>query len=93
VRAQRLDPLVVGPGVAEQRLDRQRARQVRRADEHVRIDDRKREQRLHRLGAVDQRQPLLRSQLQRLDPALGQHLGRGPALDRVTGAAEPPLPD
>jgi len=79
--------------VAEERLDGQRARQIRRANQHPRVDDREREQRLHRLGAVDQRKPLLRGQLQRHDPVRGQHLGGGPPAGRVPRPAQPPLPD
>jgi len=93
VRPQRLDPLVVGPVGAEQRLDGQGAGQVGRLDQAVSVDDREREQRLHRLSAVDQRKPLLGRQLQRRDAVLGEHLGRGPAVQRVPLAAQPPLPD
>ena len=93
MRAQRLDPLVVRPGVAEQRLDRERAGQVRGPDQHTRVDDREREQRLHRLGAVDQRKPFLGRQFERLHPVLGQHLGGWPARRRVPRATQPPLPD
>ena len=79
VRPDHLHPLVVGPVGAEQRLDGQRAGQVGRLDQHQRVVDGEGEQRLHRLGPVDQGQALLRGQLQRLDAVLGQHLGAGPA--------------
>ena len=93
VRPQRLDPLVVGPVGAEQRLHRERTGHVGGGDEHLRVVDREGEQRLHRLGAVDQRQALLGRELQRLDPVLGQHLPGRAALGRVPLAAQPPLPD
>ena len=93
MRPDDLHPLVVGPVGAEQGLDRQRAGRVRGLDQHVGIMHREREQRLHGLGAVDQRQALLGSEGQRLEPALGQHLGGWAAPRRVAGPAQPPLAD
>ncbi len=54
---------------------------------------REREQCLHRLGAVDQRQSLFGLQNERLQPMLAQHFGRRTALNGVTGCPQPPLTD
>jgi hypothetical protein len=54
---------------------------------------RERQQRLHRLRAVDQRQPFLGRQHQRLDPVLGKHLRGWPAPLRIAGPPQPPLAD
>ena len=67
MRPDHLDPLVVGPVGAEQRLDRQRAGHVGRLDQHRGVVHREREQRLHRFGPVDQGQAFLGRQRQRLD--------------------------
>ena len=93
MRPQRLDPLVVGPVGAEQRLDRQRAGQVGRLDQHAAVVDREGQQRLHRLGPVDQRQALLGGQRQRLEPVGGQHLGGREAAGRAAGDAQQALAD
>ncbi len=93
MRPEHLDPLVVGAVGAEQRLDRQGAGHVRRLHQHLGVVHREGQQRLHRLGAVDQRQPLLRGQRQRLEAMLGQHLGGRPAGQRVTGRPQPSLAD
>ena len=47
-------------GRAEQRFERHRAGDVRRAPEPVRVDERERADRGVRLRAVDQREPFLR---------------------------------
>ena len=93
VGPQRLHPLVVGPVGAEQRLDRQRAGDVGGLHQQLRVMHREREHRLHRLGAVDQRQALLGRELQRLDPVLGQHLRGRAALRPVARPAQPSLAD
>ena len=92
MRAEHLHPLVVGPVGAEQRLHRERAGHVGGHDEHLRVVDREGEQRLHRLGAVDQRQALLGRELQRLDPVLGQHLAGRAARGGSPGARSRPSP-
>ena len=90
---QRLHPLVVGPVVTEQRLDRQCAGDIGGLHQQLRVMHREREHRLHRLGPVDQRQPLLGRELQRLDPVLGQHLRGRPALRPVARPAQPSFAD
>ena len=94
VRADRDHPLVVRAVGAEQRLDRQRAGEVGGLGEQLGVGEREGEQRLHRLGAVDEGQSLLRRQGQRGEPGLGEQLG-GRAPARVVsggGAAGPPRP-
>ena len=80
VRADHLDALVVGPVGAEQGLDAHRTGDVGDLDQQADLVDRQREQHLHRLGAVDQRQALLRGEHDRLDPGLGEDLGARPAV-------------
>ena len=87
VRPDHLDPLVVGPVGAQQRLDRQGAGHVGRLHQHPRVVHRERQQRLHRLGPVDQGQALLRGQRERLYPVLAQYLSGRPALRRVSSDA------
>ena len=92
MRAQGLHPLVVGPVGAQQRLDRQGAGDVGRLDQHLRVVHREREQRLHRLGPVDQGQALLGRQLQRDEPVLGEHLGAGRPCGGSPGPRSLPSP-
>jgi hypothetical protein len=94
VRADHLHPLVVRLVGPEQRLDAHRGGDVGHRDEQPDVVDGQREQHLHRLGAVDERQALLRREDQRLDAGLGQQLGRGPAPQvGVTAPAQPALAD
>ena len=92
VRAQGLDPLVVGPVGAQQRLDRQGAGDVGHLDQHPRVVDRERQQGLHRLGPVDQGQALLGRQLQRFQAVLGEHLGAGRPRGGSPGPRSLPSP-
>src|ERR1019366_1276079 len=85
MRPDHLDSLVVGPVGAEQRLDRQRAGHVRRLHQHRGVVHREGQQRLHRLGPVDQRQPLLRGQRQRLPRLLAPEPPPEP-LPGITGS-------
>ena len=92
MRPDHLDPLVVGPVGGQQRLDRQRARDIGRLHQKRGVVHGEREQRLHRLGAVDQRQALLGRERQRGDTVLGQHLGRWSAAQAIAGRASRPSP-
>jgi len=93
VRPERLHALVVRPVVAEQRLHRHRAGDVGRLDQHRGLMYREREQDLHRFGPVDQRQPFLGREPQRLDPVLAQHLRGRPAIGTVARPTQPALAD
>ena len=94
VRADDLHPLVVRAVGAEQRLDAHRGADVGDLDQQADVVDRQRQQHLHRLGAVDQGQPLLGGQHERLDALLGQQLGARPAAQvPVAAAAQPALAD
>ena len=61
---------------AEQCLDRLRGRDARGADQAIRVGQEQRGERAHHLGPVEQREPFLRLQLQRLQPGGGQGLAR-----------------
>ena len=75
---------------AAQRLGRERGGEVRDPHEATRIEARKRKQRGHRLGAVDEREPFLGAELQRGEPGSAQTFGGGrdPTVD-----PNPPAPD
>ena len=62
---------------AQKRLDRHRRGHVGDGQEHPEVLDRKRQHAEDPVGAVDQRQALLRRQRQRLDPGGGKRLARG----------------
>ncbi len=67
-RAQRMDLREERGARALERLDRERARDVRGAGQPARAHEREREHRRHELRPVDEREPLLRRQLHRLEP-------------------------
>jgi hypothetical protein len=93
MRPDYLDPLVVGAVGAQQCLHRQCARDVGGRDQKLGVVHGERQQCLHRLRAVDQRQAFLRRQHQRLDPVLGEHLrGRAAAAD-LASEPQPALAD
>ena len=71
----------------------ERAGHVGRLHQHGGVVHREGEQGLHRFGAVDQRQPFLRGQRQRLEPVLAQHLGGRAPGQRIARRPQPPLPD
>src|SRR5690242_9185535 len=70
-----------------QRLERQSARTVRCTREPLSAHETERALRRHELRAVDQRQPLLRDQLHRLEPGPPQRLVAGEQLALVPGGA------
>ena len=79
MRADPDDPVVVRAVGAEQRLHRQRAGDVGGPGQRLGVGHRQREQRLHRLGAVDEREPLLR----------GEHSGSSPRPASTSAAGRP----
>ena len=70
-RACGVDRLEEARSRALQRLEGQRARDVRRRREPARPNESERAHRSHELRAVDQRQPFLRGELDRLEPDRG----------------------
>ena len=96
VGTQRMQPLVEGRVGSEQRLDRHRRDHVRRAEESHRPRERHDPDREHALRAVDEREALLRAELERRElrtcervgrrfrPMLGEHRDRA----RSTGARD-----
>ena len=88
-----LDALVVGAVGAHQRLDAQRGGDVDHLHQQVDLVDGQRQQHLHRLGAVDQAEPFLRGERQRLEALLREQLSRRPAGEGLACAAQPALAD
>ena len=90
----RMHPLVVRPVGAEQRLHGQRAGDVGGLGQQLGVGDREREQGLHRLGAVDQREALLGGERERRQAGLGRAARRpgGRRPGRRRGAAGPRRP-
>ena len=70
-----------------QRLERERAGEVRGPGEPARADERQRRHRRHELRPVDQREPLLRRESDRLEPGGGERV-----LTGEEGPVEPRLP-
>ena len=75
LRAQRDQVLGEGAIGAEQGLHRHRGRQIGDPQERAQVLDGEHQHAEDAVGAVDQRQSLLRAQRQRLDPGLGERLG------------------
>ena len=75
---------------AEQRLDRQRRRHVGGAQQHPQVLEREHQHPEHPVGAVDQRQSLLGSQLDGIQAGRGQRVGRRHQL--AGGVADRALP-
>ncbi len=83
VGPERVQPGVAGGVGAAQRVGGQRGDQVGDLHQPPRLDHGERQERGHRLGAVDERQPLLGAELQRREPRPREALGGGqpPAVD------------
>ncbi len=90
VRAQRHQVGGEGGLAAEQRLDAQAAGDVGHDEQVPQVGQREHQHAEHPVGAVDERQPLLLGELDRLDPVLAQ--GDPRVEERAGGVAHVPLP-
>jgi hypothetical protein len=91
LRAQRDQVLGEGAIGPEQGLHRHRGRHIGDAQQRTQVPDGEQLHPEDAIGAVDQRQALLRTERERLDPGLGERLGRRPTLAGVV--ADLPLTD
>ena len=89
-RAERLDLRPEADREALERLDREGTGDVRSLGEASRADEAQRADRAHELRPVDEREPLLRLQPDRLEPRASQRLR---ARERVAVEERPPLAD